>query len=224
MKKFILVLPVFIIWFSSFSQTYTLSTKQVNLSGTNTADHYEGLVTLTNNSNKDTQFTWFKFEQQVQSGWTIQFCDPISCFDPIPSKNSFMLKAGKSTILSFKVMPNGKSGTGIFKVGLSLSDTTGPYDTITFNVNSWNTGIQSSLQRIPDFTIYPNPAKDEINIKYEGKGIYQIEILNLIGNRVKTYNQLEGDIRINISELPDGVYIIRLNDKGKIITRRISKS
>ncbi len=85
-------------------------------------------------------------------------------------------------------------------------------------------GVSNSLSKLPELSVYPNPAQNEININFDSKFSYQVEILNIIGNRVKVISNLEGHSKIDVSDLPDGVYIVRLNDRGRLLTRRITKS
>lgn len=223
MKKLPLLVFCLLIGFGAMAQTYTISNK-VNYLNCSAGDNYiESIVTITNTGNADTQFTWVRLDQNLLSGWGVQLCDPITCFDPVPASNSFTLKKGKSGLLSFKITPNGKVGTGKINIGLSLNGASGPFDTITFNVNSWANGVSSSA-KLPDLSVYPNPAQNEITINYDSKFNYQIDIVNIIGNRVRSYNNVDGPVKLDISDLPDGVYIVKIFDRGKVLTRRITKS
>jgi hypothetical protein len=59
--------------------------------------------------------------------------------------------------------------------------------------------------------LYPNPAKDIIRI--EGlEGEHEISIYNAMGMKVKTMT-LQGDAEINISELPAGLYLLRIGSQ-----------
>ncbi|MCK4825305.1 T9SS type A sorting domain-containing protein, partial [bacterium] len=60
------------------------------------------------------------------------------------------------------------------------------------------------------FSIYPNPSRDILNVEYDG-GLKSLIILNLMGQKVKQYENLDRHgMDINISDLERGVYIIRL--------------
>lgn len=60
-----------------------------------------------------------------------------------------------------------------------------------------------------DFTLYPNPAKDVLRV--EGKGILEVEMFNIVGQKVLSVNK--GFEAIQLSNLPDGMYFVRLQTK-----------
>ena len=70
-------------------------------------------------------------------------------------------------------------------------------------------------QNIPIvFTIFPNPAIDEIFIHCIGVESYQVHIYNMHGDRV----DVGGNGRIPLDGLPTGFYGIRILDlKGKLL-------
>jgi len=70
--------------------------------------------------------------------------------------------------------------------------------------------------------VYPNPAKDQITIA--GNSIDKITILNMSGQKLIEKECNNHHITtINISHLPVGNYIAKINGNGKIITKKINK-
>jgi len=68
---------------------------------------------------------------------------------------------------------------------------------------------------MPMFTrIYPNPSSDLLNVELNGKvDLSRVELINTMGQvlRQVNYAPLQGDlIRLNVSDLPAGVYFVRL--------------
>jgi hypothetical protein len=67
--------------------------------------------------------------------------------------------------------------------------------------------------------IYPNPTSDFINIKLDNQITsniegYNLEIYNQLGEKIKSPFVLENEsLRIDVSSLPKGIYLIKLNDK-----------
>lgn len=57
--------------------------------------------------------------------------------------------------------------------------------------------------------IYPNPAKETLHI--EGKDILQVELFNIVGQKVLSMN--EGFESIKLDQLPSGLYFVRLQSK-----------
>ncbi len=71
--------------------------------------------------------------------------------------------------------------------------------------------------------IFPNPATDHITISFPDvthTGQREIIIFNSLGMEVKRISLIKGDeeTRVNISELPAGIYFVVMMDKGKRIS------
>ena len=61
-----------------------------------------------------------------------------------------------------------------------------------------------------NLSIFPNPSTNEINIKSTNMGV--VNINDIVGKRILTTIKEEIKIRIDISFLPKGIYIIELNN------------
>lgn len=68
-------------------------------------------------------------------------------------------------------------------------------------------------------TIYPNPAKDILNITMQSDGKY--EIYEITGKYIGAGKLLEGENTINVSNLTKGIYIIKLKNGAKSHTHKI---
>lgn len=64
--------------------------------------------------------------------------------------------------------------------------------------------------------LYPNPAKDFVNLDHLPQGSI-VEIFDLSGKVIFNKKDNTGNIRINTSSFTNGVYIIKVQNKGKII-------
>ena len=78
----------------------------------------------------------------------------------------------------------------------------------------------SSLQEVNarEFALYPNPAKSFVNLEFEAlKGNTLLQILDLNGRRVRTLELKAGveTLRIDLGNLPEGVYTIMLGNTAK---------
>jgi hypothetical protein len=69
----------------------------------------------------------------------------------------------------------------------------------------WDTVQENGLAT----SIYPNPAKDMLRV--EGKDILQVEIFNIVGQKMLSIN--EGFEAIQLNDLPNGMYFVRLQSK-----------
>jgi len=76
------------------------------------------------------------------------------------------------------------------------------------------------------FAIYPNPGKDYIDITFGSTGDKKlISIMTFSGLLVKNLNinEKSENVRIDISNLPNGVYIVKYSDVNGIQTRKFVK-
>ncbi len=74
--------------------------------------------------------------------------------------------------------------------------------------------------------VYPTVAKDKINIEFSGdNGATDLMVVNLLGQVVKAQKlqNTEGVFPVNISDLPNGSYIVRLVSKNGSVSQRFEK-
>jgi hypothetical protein len=83
-----------------------------------------------------------------------------------------------------------------------------------------NGSLQSSGDRKSGksgFTLYPNPAKDEITVSLEAKtGTTLLTILDLNGREMISRNLTGTITRVDISKLADGIYVAKLLNRNGI--------
>lgn len=87
------------------------------------------------------------------------------------------------------------------------------------------TGKSEKEQTYCPFKIFPNPAHDILNIDLNGSSeTYQAEFINASGNVLKTARLTSGINTIPISNLPTGLYLIKISClKGSQYTQRFIK-
>lgn len=66
-------------------------------------------------------------------------------------------------------------------------------------------------------TLYPNPVRDRLTVKAEN--LQSVEVYNLVGQLVMT-SVLSV---VDMSDLNQGIYFVRVTSEGKIITKRVVK-
>ncbi len=71
--------------------------------------------------------------------------------------------------------------------------------------------------------IYPNPAKDVINVANSADTIENVTITDMNGRVVKQVVLGVNEGQINISDLSQGVYILNATSNGKTVTEKIVK-
>jgi hypothetical protein len=77
----------------------------------------------------------------------------------------------------------------------------------------------SDLESNSGLLIQPNPSSDFITIQLSNKGFQpfaaedKVQIFDVLGIEVGQSSLIDGNIRIDVSHLPAGVYFIRFGDK-----------
>lgn len=66
---------------------------------------------------------------------------------------------------------------------------------------------------LSNFTLFPNPAKNNLTINSKVESITQIEIFNVLGQRVNNYTYTNSiSESIDISSLTSGLYLVKINN------------
>ena len=86
---------------------------------------------------------------------------------------------------------------------------------------AYGTGVEESDETL--FSVYPNPTKDVVNVNC--KDIEQVNLFNAVGQRIESVGTEGRDnVQIDLSGLPNGVYILQAVSQGHALTRRIVKA
>lgn len=72
---------------------------------------------------------------------------------------------------------------------------------------------KTNLQNETVFKFHPNPAQDDLYILGTNK-IKSIELINVFGKRVGFYHFNKSIIKMNVSELNSGIYLIQVIDEN----------
>jgi hypothetical protein len=102
------------------------------------------------------------------------------------------------------------------------------YDNITVEGDtSTANGIAEINTTYSAYTLYPNPAKDNLFVSGNFEGTKSISIYNAIGQMVYTTEQNKKQVSINTTQLENGVYFVtikELNGKTAVTTLKFIKS
>jgi len=162
----------------------------------------------------------------------------------VPETGEFSIEgSGFGGLLKFAVYESCASTSSI-SCGLNISlDNLTPNDVYylkvwmetTSNKGSQNldtgsftlTASESSVLSVDEeslnnnFVVYPNPASSIINISINNKEIKKVELFSLKGQRIITKKR---DLNtINVSNLPQGIYILKVSDNKKDYIKKIIK-
>jgi len=78
----------------------------------------------------------------------------------------------------------------------------------------------SKISENNNFIVYPNPAKDYINIKFTDNSKKEISIISQTGQVIFKKECFETEIKIKTSNLNSGIYFIIVKNKNKIETSK----
>ncbi len=230
-KVFYLSIISMLVSASAQAQSFTMQRDTVS---TELKDHQiDQYNYIRNTSGSSIQVQWRIISHNLPQDWVDSakwgLCDNITCYDnatlggvtrttdPIPAGDSCLFKGqleGSSPAVTSK-------GEFYYTAELTQGTTT---DTVTFVVFEWNTNISSISGNQNDVTIYPNPAKDILNVQYDkNAGIRNISIHNLVGKQVASFrvNGSGNSVKLDINNIPSGVYFLRLKDNtGRVTATR----
>lgn len=91
-------------------------------------------------------------------------------------------------------------------------------DELLFTYNTTELNEAADYQA---FYIYPNPATNNITIETPQKAT--LKLINIQGQIIKTFQTKDDKTNVDVSALPGGVYIIKLNTAEGGIVRKIIK-
>ncbi|MEO9571777.1 MAG: S8 family serine peptidase [Polaribacter sp.] len=91
-------------------------------------------------------------------------------------------------------------------------------NTVANNTNLYTT---YSVNTINTFKMYPNPAKDLLNVRLATEGDNSFRIIDITGKTIKSGSISKQSI--NIANLKTGIYLIEINDGEEIIIEKFVK-
>lgn len=84
-------------------------------------------------------------------------------------------------------------------------------------VNQNNTGFSDKDQQRNAVKVYPQPATQRLQLAFEGK-VDQVVLTDVLGKMVKT---VRGSKTIDVSNLPSGVYFLKLQSGKELYTKQV---
>ena len=91
----------------------------------------------------------------------------------------------------------------------------------SITVQTTNVGIENRLAN--SVTLYPNPANDVVNVECTMSNVQVVEVIDIYGKVVRTVvganNYSPLPTRINVSDLANGMYFVRVNTDQGMVTK-----
>ena len=75
-----------------------------------------------------------------------------------------------------------------------------------------------------NISFYPNPTVDKVNVKSEITTLKNVSVYSLSGVNIKSFEMTSKDFSVDMTDMPKGVYLIKINSvQGEIIHPIIKK-
>ncbi|MCF6132078.1 T9SS-dependent choice-of-anchor J family protein [Flavobacterium wongokense] len=129
------------------------------------------------------------------------------------------------------------AGTGLFSLlsltGLTAGDTLyigvwkwgtdAPTDTENqFKVSAYDASLATGSFDNANFAYYPNPVKNVLNLSYT-KEISNVDVFNLLGQKVSANAINANNAQIDMSNLANGTYMVKVTSDNQVKTIRVIK-
>jgi len=84
--------------------------------------------------------------------------------------------------------------------------------------------VTYNVQRIT-FNLYPNPTDNDLTVSFTSGSFTQLKVIDLTGKVLQhvTINGIENSKQLSLGTYPAGTYIIQLNGKGQVKSKKIIK-
>lgn len=179
---------------------------------------------VVNRSSTTLTLVWMQQQRNLEAGWEVQVCDKNQCYFPTTLTQEFTFEPGDTAILDVHFLPGNTQGTGNVVLALQVKGEPQTEQFYYYKATAKPTGF--GLEEKSSFTFFPNPVKNELFVTFPTRGNYQVEVMNLLGNTVKSAATVnESKLRLDLSDIPTGVYLITYKGPGgKMLSKRFSKN
>lgn len=222
MKKIILLVSMVMAFAFASAQTYQVTQNgiPVNYGDTLTADVIDGECNFYFGfiySGSGQVPTIISSELTNQSSISvISICAGTSCFGGA-STNPFNINGGVEygdNHIEF-IVPEDAS-TAIFKVTIYNTQNESIHTSFYVKVLMNTVGIDKpQMAENSQVTVYPNPATGIVNVSCENAVDDVVVIYNTVGAIVKKAALVSGSARVDVSDLPSGVYLYGLSNERR---------
>jgi len=196
-------------------------------------DHFAADFYIVNTGSTNIDISFSRTRKAHTNGWTDQVCDCLICFNATditvwerPSSPPVTITPGDSCILQPKVYPNTIDGCAIYNYIVETSSKTfldSIQVTYTFSGNPCVVGQNELNVNQAQFSVYPNPADDVLNVNATNlKGKATVTLYDIVGKEVLSKNLVNGNNTLNIEDLKSGVYFYSIKKENENIeTKKI---
>ncbi|RYY19403.1 MAG: T9SS type A sorting domain-containing protein [Chitinophagaceae bacterium] len=227
-RTLLLIFTAFSLLSNATGQTYSVQHDTVSQSSSGTSTMYlHNYITTTQAA---VPISWKITGHNLPADWInnpdMGLCDNNLCYGSAYFSNGMWnidtVKSTKAIDMKLQVKPDG-GHTGTYYVSVNVRDMPSTINsTITYIINKWPTGVTTVTRSEDNVTIYPNPAREALNVVFdESLGVKNIAVYNLIGKIVSIYKVSSNSAKLDLTDIPTGIYFVRLmNAQGQIVATR----
>ena len=174
---------------------------------------YDCKIKIKNIKGQEVILKYAKVSSDFPSGWDVTLCDNFNCFTQLVDAGSFYpMKDMEYGEMKVTIDAKGMADTAYIKYALWDIDNPSLRDTIEYTIYV-NFGASANTLANSEVSLYPNPAKDVVNIlasKGSKASLYssngQLLLSKTIANKAE---------QLDVSGLKTGLYLLTmLNSKG----------
>ena len=242
MKKILLLLfclNAIIAPFIVKAQSFIVTSDTVFTVVGSNAQAYDYLV---NTSAIDINYTWHVDTSDAPADWLydslLSICDNKLCRNN--DHDMYLWNDTTHTGATFTSSVVGPSDSGYINFHLNLTHATlgthyfvvslntgsGGSKTMTFVFYKVGDGVPAVNMQLNEAVLYPNPAKNEVNLVYnEASDVKNIAVYNIIGKVMAVYKVGSTSANLDLNNMPPGIYFAKLySSAGNVVaTRKFTK-
>jgi len=234
MKKIVLFFAPLFIGFGTYAQYITLDPSFADVDGDPSV--LTSVEIELSNSGTHQTMTWKRMVNEIPAEWTSSVCDFNLCWAPAADSPGYYFDVAADTTGLVYVKFDARNyhdgafdpypGCGQVEVMFySVTDSLDYHAYGVFHaklgVDNCPTAIFSSPNMDNSFLVYPNPAKNSVNMLASFSAhIQRVEVVNIVGKTVKniTWNATDGIMAVDMTDIPGGIYFVRfINNQEKVV-------
>jgi hypothetical protein len=81
--------------------------------------------------------------------------------------------------------------------------------------------LKAAMESLNDFELFPNPNNGSFTLQFNGDGEKEIEVLDIMGRKVKEFETEGLELQINLTDLKKGIYFVKVQTENKKMTKKV---
>ena len=164
-------------------------------------------LTATDVQGESVSITWD--DNADVSSWNIQYRPEGGQLSTASSTTNSYTITGLTGGTTYQIQVQANCGDG------NLSDWSSAITVTTTGIENW---LENSV------TLFPNPAREYVDIRIDGElNVTVMEVYDVYGKLINTVNVIDNPTRINVSNLANGMYFVRVTTEAGAVTKTFVK-